>query len=224
MSIFTTSSGVVVHEPGDPRSLALLFVQIVGIIVAASSVIASKFKPFCNISDQLTNYMMVALIVLLFLTLAVAFCNRDIGPTLYRGAGGTGIPPKFFRLVNLSQQVLIYTVCDLLVLSLLIYASGGSRQSLYSAFLFVIVPVTIVLRESPVRVGLYAFLTVFIFYGTLKYYNEAFEVLVSGTYNGWFAGITTLCVFFPTLLFFVVGTPVRATAALNEQTTTLGDV
>lgn len=187
----------------DWRFLSLFFVQFVG--VGVSLVQAMKLQKFCSIDNTLNKRMEQVLWGLVVLSALVAITNRDLAPVVLQGFGVTGQLPRFFRIMSLSHAVPIYALADLCVLAFLIYSTGGSRLSSYSPFLYIIVPITIILRESPVRVAIYFSLTLVIFCAMLKWRYAAFTISNETSYDRWWGGISALSVSFPTFVFLLAG-------------------
>jgi hypothetical protein len=116
---------------------------------------------------------------------------KSLMETMGMTSSGQGV--SFTKIVRFCAGV------DLVALAYLIYATGGSRQSLFVPYLFVIVPVTIILQDSKRPIAIYFVMTVVICWVCLWLKCSAFQVhYPEHSYNIAYGAVTTLCVFLPT--------------------------
>lgn len=105
-----------------------------------------------------------------------------------------------------TAHQIIFTM-DFLALGFLIYATGGAQVSLFSPFLFVLVPITIALGPDGLPSVLpFAGLTIVVFLATLWCRPPAYLVRNENTATGrkvCGSFITSVCVCFPTTVFLL---------------------
>ena len=250
MNVFDSATMLAqVGAATDTGFLALAIVQGLGVVLAIGLTFCIQDAHTCKIPDTWLTTMKFSVCAVFVLTVLVAACQKDLAPSLWVDIGGTLPGPQFLYWLDLDAAHLIYFLADFAVLAFLIYATGGPQQSLYATFLFVIVPISIALGKPGVgTVVVFAGITLFIFLSLLwlkppKYFaacddeNRARE-LGLGTPSEigkrarklWLGAVTTACVVFPTLVFWVQNwAPNKAPGAaltsskLVEQIVTPGD-
>lgn len=192
---------VMALENENAKWIALFAIQIVGVSIAFVSVLHLRLAPSTNITPGLLMTLMLwAVGVAAILTVCLIVLTPGIGSSLWSMAFSKWNPPGFLTLLNFDLAISLCALVDILGLSVLIYATGGSRQTMYVPYLFTIVLLIMMLR-APLGTIITCFaLTVIIFWGCLFYHNENFEVTIKRTYDIYFGTITSLCVLFPTLV------------------------
>ena len=193
---------------GRNQFFALFVVQLMGTVLAAGSLIfigeiylESKFAPHAVVA------MWGVVITVFVVTCVVAFNHKDVGHRVWEGLGGDAAQLKRLRRFDLASAHLIYFLADFVALAVLMYYTGGSRESLYTTFVFVIVPVSIALGCPTKRVVIaFALISVFIFtallYIPVPLVSTSLTEL-SSLRKGWFTAITVACVGFPTFVYCI---------------------
>jgi len=220
------AAALLAQAPGTVEKgfFALATVQGLGVVLAIGLTIYSRNAHACRIPKHWHLWMQIVVWGVFGLTILVAACQRDFAPALMVDFGGDPCEWPFLYWFDLNTAHLIYFLADFGALAFLIYATGGPQHSLYTTFLFVLVPISIALGKPNVpTVILFAAITLFIFLTLLcakppKYF--------SASENGnrvrkvWLGVVTTACVFFPTLVFCIqnFGSGDNATGALSQQT------
>lgn len=168
--------------------------------VFAAFIAAAFLDDFSSIEASLQKRMMGILVAVGVVSCVCGSLNQDILRKLLI-IGKEFESNKLF--MTLSRLFAVYAVLDLFVLAYLVHSTGGSRLSLYTPFLFIIVPVAIVLGEKPRRVLFYGGLTVVIFFVVMYWKDKAFKIddCDINKYNLCWGIITLLSVLFPTLLY-----------------------
>lgn len=180
------------------KSIPLSAVQFIGVFIAL--VAAILLDDFSSIEKSLQKQMMLTIIAVELGSFLCASLNQDVSRVMR-------LPDRWIGsrrvIMTLSRLFAVYAVLDLFVLGYLVYSTGGSRLSLYTPLLFIIVPVAIVLGEKPRRVLFYGGLTIVIFFVVMYWKDEAFKIADCdiNTYNFCWGIITVLAVLFPTLLY-----------------------
>lgn len=210
----------------DNGFLALAIVQGLGVVLAIGMTICIR-KAY-TIPDRWHACMLTVVVAVFGATIFVAACQEDLAPDLWVAFGGTldefQKGPSFLYWFDLHTAHLIYFLADFGALAFLIYATGGPQQSLYATFLFVIVPISIALGLPNLgTVVVFAGITLAIFLTLLPLKPpKYFSAIETGNLarKGWLAGVTTACVFFPTLVFCIQnwGPGDTAAGATPQQT------
>ncbi len=177
------------------KSVPLFIVQMIGVCAA---LISNGFlADFCTIDSRLQKRMRLILAAVCVLSVAFGSLNQGVWRIF-------GMKHDLILLfMSFSGLLAAYALMDLLVLAFLVHATGGSRLSLYSPFLFIIVPVAIALGENRWRVVLYGGLTIAIFFVMMFWKDKEFKIDKCDQYDWWWGGITILSVSFPTILFLL---------------------
>lgn len=184
----------------DPKDkwFALFTIQLVGVLLALLG--ARKLDTFTNIKlDKLTQVQGVLWGVLIF---TVCLMVLKAFPSIL----GMTLNEDDTALVSLLPFEIAISLCalvDLFGLAKLIKETGGSRQTIYTPYLFTIVLLIIMLNAPKITIFICFVLTVIIFYGCLlwsRLYNSSFEVTKPKLYNRHYGAIIGVCVLFPTLL------------------------
>jgi len=186
--------------------IALFFMQIFGAVFILFTIF--DLPSSSKINSDLQGYMFKAIFSVIGASGVLFALHRDIGPRLWDTLVGPQSTPKFFGYLSLSRVIFFCELINIVVLGVLIYSTGGPRQSFYTPYLLIIVPLTIVIGENPRNICVYFALTAIIFLSTLFFLqNQEFEVLEPLRYNLHYAAITLQCVFFPTAvkLFGLMG-------------------
>ena len=178
-----------------PKMVALLVIQLAGTLAALASTF--DLQQCAQIDAKYISRIRWVLMLALAVTVLLFTCHQEILPSimaaLFDGTRKCGIP---FACV-----ICAYATIDLGALAYLIYATGGSRHSLFVPFLLIIVPVTTMLQDSGARVVLYFGATWLIFAICLFLRNREFKIDESThRYDLHYFGITAICVMFPTCL------------------------
>jgi len=132
-----------------------------------------------------------------FLSSCLFFCCQyDVAPSV---AQFTGWCPSLF---SLNMVLCFYVIIDLLLLSFLIWNTGGATLSIYTPFLFCILPVVMVAGGSfGVKwLSLVGIIVSFVFH---TIYTSSKSAIVIGnarwTYKICYLVITLICVVFPAI-------------------------
>lgn len=213
------------HPTAEDRGfLALFIVQLVGTVLAFGTTIS--LKEDATSSFPWIKLIQLVIILVFVLTLVVAAFQRDLAPMFWRAFGGAPLEPRFLYRLDLHSAHLIYFLVDFAALAFMIYATGGSIESLYSTFLFIIVPISIALGNPGKRtIVIFASITVCIFIVLLWYPTPPAPVHLAGTttiHKIWFGVITAVCVFLPTFVFCIQHRDSRQMA--NEKARELSHV
>lgn len=183
--------------------MALLLVQSVGVLLAGLLTFSLHNIYGNNFSDSWILYIRVVVGCVAGLTLGVACFQAEFLSQIW--SWFDFIPPHPKGGIGVTQALCIYFIADFAALAVLIYATGGSEQSLFSTFLFVLVPITIALGRKPgwEIVVLFAGFTIAIFLVLLWVHSTLDPGSgVSGkSRRNWFGTITTMCVIFPTIVY-----------------------
>lgn len=183
------------------RSILLCTVQSFGVVLAMSCAMVIG-RGYCEIAREFLTKIEHMLFVLICFTYVVAVFNKDVGSWFWQGVIGGREGHRFSKL-SLSWTMKAYAVADLTVIAGLLYCTGGPRNSLFTGFLFIVVPVTIILRESWGPVLLYTLYTAIIFGVTLFARNERFEITEERPYNVAFGIVTGICFLFPAIVYIL---------------------
>lgn len=181
--------------------VTLFAIQIVGVSIAFVSVLHLRLAPFTNITPgPLMTLMLWAVGVTAVLTVCLIVLTPGIGSSLWSATFSKWDAPAFLTWLTFSWAISLCALINFVGLGVLIYATGGSRQTMYVPYLFTIV-LLIIMLDAPKKtiIGCFA-LTVIIFLGCLFCHNENFEVTIKRTYDIYFGIIIGLCVLFPTLV------------------------
>jgi hypothetical protein len=183
------------------RLNALFAIQTIGVCFAAISILQLRLKPFTNITrGPLMTLMLYTAGVVTFVTVFLILVQAGMISSLCRLIMGNSAPSVFSRSVAFSWAISLCAFMDLSALAILIYATDGPRQSMYTPYLFTII-LLIIMLQAPwwTIIGCFT-LTVIIFWVCIFYRNKNFEVTKRFTYDLYFGFITSLCVLFPTLV------------------------
>ena len=161
-------------------------VEVIGATVAMG--IARKLENCTTINNRWKDRLFWTALVVILLSAIISI----IYP-IYLSKTKSG-PSSYLSESNIIS---FYVFIDLLALSIYIYATGGSRQSLYTPYLFLIVPMTVILHESLLRVFFYVVGSFIVFWAFLRMRESTFKIEEAARYDKYFAIITILCVFFP---------------------------
>lgn len=158
----------------DVGFLGLFIVQFVGAGLALRLTHQARdlHLPPCPVPVH--DHMCTVVWVVLAVTVLVAVFQRDL-PLLVVSAFGIVPKRRGPSILSLRVAVMIYFLLDFGALAMLIRATGGPERSLYTTFLYVLVPITIALqRQIGARtVVLFAVLTIGIFLATLWQWPSA---------------------------------------------------
>ena len=221
----------------DQGFLGLGMVQFVGVAIGlwVTSKVPKLYGP--EFPAQLHDTMMRVVRYLLGLTSIVVLIQGDFLSFVlatFTITFDTSIIANKLGL-DLKLAVWIFFLADFAVLAFLIRATGGPQRSLFSAFLFVIVPITIALGADRVgfeTVGTFTAITIGIFLGVLWWEPgkpasgmtgiprspptpaEIREADIAKSRKIWSSVITTVCVLFPTTVSVLqqLGPTVQTTA------------
>jgi hypothetical protein len=142
---------------------AFLFTQIVLVFIVLLGIGALRngeksFSPYSDNPRLATRKLPWFVAVFFVITIACFMLSEDyVG--LSRPAFGDVVFPALVR----SDAFLIVFLFDIVGAGFLIWLTGGSRESPFSAVLFSLPALSIFLRETPARFGLYTYLVVVAF-------------------------------------------------------------
>lgn len=178
---------------------ALRMVQFAGVIFGLIAVILIRF--ITTIPKGQWYIMLVIICSVALATYSFFGCSKHSFAAVRQVMNPSGTASSSSGL-SFSTIMRWCAFLDLGALAYLIYATGGSRESLFVPYLFIIVPVTIILEDSKLCISLYFVITVVIFWVCLLWWKcAAFAAARPDIwYNIAYGVITTLCVFFPTYL------------------------
>lgn len=184
--------------------VTLFVIQFAGAAIALVSVLHMRLKPFTSITPgALMTWMLWTVVFVLILTACLTLLTPGIGSRLWSRALPECDPPAFLTRLTFELAISLCALVDLLGFAVLIYATGGSRQTVYVPYLFTIV-LLIIMLEAPLEIIIICFaLSVIIFWVFLFHYDRSFEATRPKLYNIYFGVITSLCVSFPTLVMVV---------------------
>lgn len=199
--------------------MGLFIVQLMGVLIAIGLTLSLHKVHPDPIPNQWLNVIYVLVGLVFVMTIFVAFRQTEFLSFIWNVFKGAGAAPK--GVIEVREALCIYFLTDFAVLGFLIYATGGSEQSLFSTFLFVLVPITIALGNQPgwkIVLG-FAGITIVIFLVLVWLESPAHIHHVNGVNyprRVWFAIITSACVIFPTAVYCIqnLGQP-QATSGGN---------
>jgi len=143
--------------------------------------------------------MQTVIAVVIALTIFTTLAHRDWWGVITKGLKFT---PRTGLFVA-DSLLPIYSITNCLGLAFCLYVTGGAYQSPYTAFLLIIVPVTISLGERRGYVACYSVLTIAIFCATLKWHDLAFQPHPGNSgVLWWYAVIGAVCAAFPAFLYY----------------------
>lgn len=184
--------------------MALLIVQLMGVLLAGGLTFSLSAVYGETFSANWIFYSRVVVSCILLLTMVIASFQTEFLSLFWSWFDFRPPAPK--GVFGVKQALCIYFLADFAALAVLIYGTGGSEQSLYSTFLFVLVPITIALGRKPgteIVIG-FAFLTIAIFLVLLWVHStlDSNGGASDGSRRIWFGVITTMCVVFPTIVYW----------------------
>lgn len=169
-----------------------------------------------DITGDFRRCAFVQLVVLLFVTWVGLVFNRHHGPQILRSLipdfSARRLPGNFY-CINLTRYVWVTAGLNFLFLNIMIWATEGPRESLYTSFLVIMVPVYSLLRARYTQILVLLAASVLSFmpavfpsmYRPLEALWGSVELVSDEDHNILFFGITCLCVVFPALLSAVSG-------------------
>lgn len=194
-------------ETVDNGFLALFIVQLMGVLIALGLTFNLHKVYGDAFSESWCKAIQGTVMFVVILTLIVALGQKEFLSRIWGSFQFTPPSPDTIILVKISvkQALCIYFLADFAALAVLIYGTGGSEQSLFSTFLFVLVPITIALGRQPgsTLVILFAGITIGIFLALLWKHArlDPSSVVSDKSRRYWFGSITTMCVIFPTIVY-----------------------
>ncbi len=183
------------------RLSALMTVQIFGTSIVFLSVLHLNFHAFTNLSTKLLRRLLICIGVLLFLSFFISALKPESISNVF-GMIGKTTPDWIANLVTIDRALLFCAFMDIIVLFILIHATGGSRNSIYSFYLFVVVLLLIMLKANDMTVKLSFAASFFIFWLCLFYRNKEFSPIENKilVYDLHFGVAATICVILPILV------------------------